>query len=470
MSSTYGIAVDLFPVLNNDQAYRDSFAPISIGLGNWGSRNPMWNPPNVSYATSPIGRATAVHNLGKLWMQPVSVQDSRMHEGIYDEANNTQNLRDTWALARASRADWVLLPTWNDYTENSHIAPSALHGYAFVDLMAYYITWFKTGTAPSIVRDGVYLTHRRQPYAATPSYPQSILQKWRGGTPPRDTVESLSFLTSPATVSINVGGVVTSCSSPAGVSTCLAPLRAGSVSVTVTRSGTAVTSVTSPAPVSAKPYVQDLEYVAASSLRTGSNAAPDANPVPAPNPPTAAPAPVAASAPTVTTAAAVRGAARVGTVATCAGAVSGGSAAYAWTLNGVKVSGASRSRLALPAKFLGKKLGCRIVVKNAKGSATTIARVRKVTAGVAPRATVKPSLRSAPKVRRTAYVRAGTWTARPAYFRYVYVVNGRVVALMSRNYIRISPSWRGKTFVVVVRAFAAGRLMGAAATPKVVIR
>ncbi len=111
MSSTYGLPVDLFPVLNNDQAYAASFAPISIGIGNWGSRNPAWNPPNSTTSTSPVGRIAAVHNMGKLWMQPVSVQDSRMKEGIYDEAANTQNLRDTWAVARNGKAEWVLLPT-----------------------------------------------------------------------------------------------------------------------------------------------------------------------------------------------------------------------------------------------------------------------------------------------------------------------------------------------------------------------
>ena len=95
MSSTYKLPVALFPVLNNDQAYGASFAPISIGIGNWGSRNPQWNPPTATYSTSPIGRIAKVHALGKMWMQPVSVQDSRMREGIYDEAANTLNLRDT---------------------------------------------------------------------------------------------------------------------------------------------------------------------------------------------------------------------------------------------------------------------------------------------------------------------------------------------------------------------------------------
>jgi hypothetical protein len=67
-------------------------------------------------------------------------------------------------------------------------------------------------------------------------------------------------------------------------------------------------------------------------------------------------------------------------------------------------------------------------------------------------------------------VRAGTWTAKPAYYRFVYVVNGKVVALMSRNTIRMSSAWKGKTFAVIVRAYAAGRLVGASQTAKVIVR
>ena len=67
-------------------------------------------------------------------------------------------------------------------------------------------------------------------------------------------------------------------------------------------------------------------------------------------------------------------------------------------------------------------------------------------------------------------MRSGSWTARPAYYRYVYVVNGRVVALMSRNTIRISSAWKGKAMAVIVRAYASGRLVGSSQTAKVIVR
>jgi hypothetical protein len=53
------------------------------------------------------------------------------------------------------------------------------------------------------------------------------------------------------------------------VATCVAPLGAGTVKVAVTRAGASVAAVRSRSTVTTTPYVQDLQYVAASSLREG---------------------------------------------------------------------------------------------------------------------------------------------------------------------------------------------------------
>jgi hypothetical protein len=453
MSSTYKISVAMFPVLNNDQAYGAAFAPISIGIGNWGSRNPQWNPPTATYSTSPIGRIAKIHALGKMWMQPVSVQDSRMREGIYDEAANTLNLRDTWAIALRGKAEWVLLPTWNDYTENSEIAPSANHGFAFLDLMAFYITWFKTGVRPTIVRDGVYLTHRRQPFAAKPSFPQTRLQRWRGGTAPRNTVESLNFLTAPAVVAINVGGVVTRCSVPAGITTCLAPLRAGPVSVSVVRGGSTVTSVTSPAVVDTTPYVQDLQYVAASSLRTGVH-----------------PTSSAAAAPRVLAPASVTGVLRAGQVARCSATITGGTPTYTWALGGAVLPRAVRSTLLLPSGSSGKVLACRATVVNAKGRASSLSKSVRIAFLAAPVARTRPALVSPPLAGYSVRVTTGRWSITPTAFRYRFLINGVQAALLSVNHLTLSRAWRGRHLAVEVRAYVRGHAVGRCTTTSSLIR
>ncbi len=287
MATTYKMPVALVPCFLNESAYEASFAPISYGMSDWGSRNPAWNDPSAT--ATPMAKVARVHSLGKIWMQPVSVQDERPNQSIYDEAQNTQNLRNTWQIAIASNAEWVQLTTWNDYSEGAQVAPSAQHGWTFTDLTAYYGQWFRTGVAPTIVRDAVYLTHRVQPYAATPTFAQTSLMKLRGGSPSRDTVEALSMLTAPATVSVTVGGVTTSCTAPAGVSTCTVPLQPGRAAAAVVRNGSLVASVATAQTISAKPYVQDLQYVGAGSLRDGPADPSLVGATPTPTPTTPAP-------------------------------------------------------------------------------------------------------------------------------------------------------------------------------------
>ncbi|GAA3428342.1 hypothetical protein GCM10018953_55250 [Streptosporangium nondiastaticum] len=261
METEHGIKVALVPCLLDFNKYRDAFGPISYGFANWGNRNPAAN----SSLTTNINTA---HGMGRIWMQPVSVQDERPNQGIYDEAANTENLRATWKGAIDGKAEWVQLTTWNDYSENTQFAPSRNAGWTYLDISAYYLTCYKLG-CPKITKDVAYLTHRVQPYAAQPSYPETKLMKPRaGGTPSRDTVEVLTMLTAAGKVSVTVGGTTQTYDAPAGVSARTFALKAGTVSASVARNGAAVTEVTSPYKVTATPYVQDLHYRAVSSGRS----------------------------------------------------------------------------------------------------------------------------------------------------------------------------------------------------------
>jgi hypothetical protein len=268
MRAEHGLDVALVPVFVGDEReLGPRFVEVSYGLSRWGARNPEWNDPADLTRDGTLARVSRMRELRPLWMQPVSVQDARPRQGIFDEAENTTNLRRTWQLARESGAQWVQVPTWNDYTESTHVAPSVDHGWTFLDLMSFYLTWFKTGEEPEVVRDAVYVTHRTQPWDAEPRVDQTLTMQPRGGSAPRDTVEALAFLTRPARVTVTVGGRSTTCRAPAGVSACTAPLRPGRVSAAVTRAGARVVSVTSPHEVTDEPTVQDLAYVGVGSLR-----------------------------------------------------------------------------------------------------------------------------------------------------------------------------------------------------------
>ena len=266
MKNTHGTPVTFWPLFQNEQTWASSFASISYGMSNWGYRDPVWNNPDS--AGGPVGRMNKIQAMGKKWMQPVSMQDERPREGRYFEAANTSNLRNSWEITRKGGADWVQVVTWNDLPEGSGMLPSANHGFSFLDINAYYLTWWKTGVAPAIKRDAIYLTHRKHKRSAKTTYAQRLyMTNHDGGTPGRDMVEALTFSKAAGTVRITVGSTVHSCAVDAGVDTCTVPLGSGTVSAKLVRGGTTVSSLTSPTKVTSTPYVQDFEYVGSSSLR-----------------------------------------------------------------------------------------------------------------------------------------------------------------------------------------------------------
>ncbi|MFJ4781530.1 endo-1,3-alpha-glucanase family glycosylhydrolase [Streptomyces sp. NPDC088762] len=261
LASRHGIRTAFVPLFLDFGAHQGEFAPISYGFSEWGSRSYV----GQESSTRDVRRA---HDLGKIWMQPVSVQDARPNQGIYDEAGNTATLRSTWTHAIEDRADWVQLTTWNDYSEGSQFAPSLHNGHAYLDLTSYYLTRFKTGSWPEIVRDTLYLTARTQFAGADPTGRQSLLMSVRkGSAAPRDTVEVLSFLTGPGTVRTAVGPAEAAHGAPAGIHSELLPLKPGSVSARVVRDGKTRAEVELPYPVDHTVEVQDLQYYAATSGR-----------------------------------------------------------------------------------------------------------------------------------------------------------------------------------------------------------
>lgn len=262
MRTRYGIDVALVPCfVQQDPDTASAFASFSYGLSDWGDRSPALNQD----LSAPMALA---HAWGRIWMQPVSLQDQRPDQQVYDEAENTANLRQTWTAA-IDGADWVQLATWNDYSEGSEIAPSAHLGRSPLDISSYYATRFKTGVWPAVVHDVIYLSHRVQFARARPSAQPLPMRLRDGSSSPRDDVEVLAFLTAPATVAIEVGGSTYRFRVGAGVHAVTAPLGAGEVSARVLRGAEVVTAVESPFRVVSSPVVQDEGYYFVGSGREG---------------------------------------------------------------------------------------------------------------------------------------------------------------------------------------------------------
>jgi hypothetical protein len=176
--------------------------------------------------------------------------------------------RMAWQLATENGAEWVQLITWNDYAESTAMAPSVAHGWRMLDLNAYDIATFKWGKPPRITRDALFVSYRIQSVTALPAYPETLLMRpVPGTTEPRDAVEVVSFATDPGQIDIVAGDQLTSCFAAAGRGICVAPLRPGPFTVTMTRNGVVVASAQANVPVIDHPFVQDLQYRLAGGLR-----------------------------------------------------------------------------------------------------------------------------------------------------------------------------------------------------------
>lgn len=256
-----GMPVAFLPLFQGWERFAKDYAPLSAGFSDWGRRDPGGNR-----AWGAVPERARRHV--PLWMMPVAPQDARPKDGVFWEAGNSENYRVMWENAILGKADWVHIITWNDYSESTEIAPSTGTQYAFYDLTAYYVAWFKTGRPPATRRDVLYYFHRVHPASAAPDparQPRRMVL--RGPGPPRDEIELLAVLAAPALLEIEIAGRVERKDAPAGMTSFKIPLAAGRPAFRALRGGRPVVSVKSAFEIVERIAVQDLMYRGGSSDR-----------------------------------------------------------------------------------------------------------------------------------------------------------------------------------------------------------
>ncbi|MEK6794470.1 MAG: hypothetical protein AABZ39_06820 [Spirochaetota bacterium] len=72
------------------------------------------------------------------------------------------NFIDDWRTAIAVDAPVVMIPTWNDLSEDSALMPESNHGFAFYELNKFYAAWLNTGALPKIENEKLLLFHHPQ--------------------------------------------------------------------------------------------------------------------------------------------------------------------------------------------------------------------------------------------------------------------------------------------------------------------
>ena len=172
--------------------------------------------------------AAAVKAAGAEWSEPMFFQYENIGWGGNRIGKGLDIFRDRWQHARDNGSTLIQFVTWNDYTENTCLAPAYETRYTILDLNAYFVQWWKTGKEPVTDHDKIYLIYRKYPHGAK-IYPFKPKQ------PDAETVlEVLTILTKPAT--IRLPGRDAEWQAPAGMSWKQFPATPGPVVAELLRS------------------------------------------------------------------------------------------------------------------------------------------------------------------------------------------------------------------------------------------
>lgn len=223
------IDIALLPVLLGNPSAVGPLAPISIGIGGWGT------------ATSAAAAAPAN------FMNPILTQQFRPKSQVFWESSGADTFVNGWMSAINDDVPYVQLITWSDFSESGQVQPytdatlATNIGTAFYDLTAYYATWFLTGEQPQITKDVLYWFHRRM--ASTVAHVNQADKFTPVGPPEQNNIQLLAFLTKPGILKING---ISSLTLPIGIQSFKVPASPGFPNFRLQRNGSDVFEFNSP--------------------------------------------------------------------------------------------------------------------------------------------------------------------------------------------------------------------------------
>ncbi|MFA6293878.1 MAG: endo-1,3-alpha-glucanase family glycosylhydrolase, partial [Victivallales bacterium] len=157
-----------------------------------------------------------------------------------------------WEEVRDEDATLLQFITWNDYGENSNIAPAYNTRYTLYELTGYFIRWWKTGIQPVPDHDRIYIISRKYP-------PDVKVFPFLQGPYRQGVLEILTIL--PEAGTVRLPGRKIEYEAPAGFFRKQFPVTPGSVAAELLRGGKTVIKIESPEPVSDRPFREDNSMV-----------------------------------------------------------------------------------------------------------------------------------------------------------------------------------------------------------------
>lgn len=172
-------------------------------------------PANISASSRSFGRLLG--QAGKSFMAPVTPYYKGLgrNNRMFDSAGFA-GMVEQWKAAIDSRADFVQIVTWNDWSEASYLQPfggTTTHTPSagqwgtvpahdgFLAASQYYISWFKTGVPPKLNGTRLYYAYQLHPRDCGPAESRP-----RGWMALADRVYAMVATDMPLSLNISVGG------------------------------------------------------------------------------------------------------------------------------------------------------------------------------------------------------------------------------------------------------------------------
>jgi hypothetical protein len=229
---------------------------------------------NYSSLTIMEQLAQALHTKGKLVMSMVTPYYWALCHSArqYYENRGGRGLSNQWAsIVNNQHPEFVELFTWNDQSESSYFMPTKAFPLTqnnipefthigYFELNKYFVSWYKTGVKPTIVKDALFYFYRTQPKDAVPSNDTAyckiaVQQPYHGVV--LDDIWITTALTAAAELHVTTGGITKTYSVPVGMAYTDVPFTTGTQVLELWRNNVKIAAITG-ANITATPVCYDL--------------------------------------------------------------------------------------------------------------------------------------------------------------------------------------------------------------------
>ena len=179
------------------------------------------------------------------WGQALNYQyDNQLWARIHVGEVGLQ-MQKRWDLIEKTGSTILQFTTWNDYAENTQLAPAQETKYTYLDLNAYFVKKWKEGKAPKVEDDRIYVIYPKYPkYAEANCFPFRVARHVNYNKP----IEVITILKSPGKV--RMPGRNIEWNAPAGYYYRQIAGDPGKVEVEVVRNSKIAKSLKCPEPIS----------------------------------------------------------------------------------------------------------------------------------------------------------------------------------------------------------------------------